>query len=118
MSRMAIPTMDVVRFKEDDVIVASGGPLRPLSLPVTAETLNLEGFGDGKMHNAFINFSDGSRKSAMDIRKAEMWFTCGDDVKVSAKFLHQYDKKKNGKILNGDYNYDHDDEYGTWWRHQ
>lgn len=117
MSRMAVPTMDVVRFKEDDVIVASGGPMRPLSLPVTVETLTLGGFADGKQHNAFVIFSDGSKKSADELKKskAQMWFTLGEE-KVSAIKLHQHDKK--GINLNGDYNYDHEDEDGTWWRHQ
>ena len=47
MSRMAIPTMDVIRFKENDIIVASGGPApEPTPLP-TPDTLVLANFNDG-----------------------------------------------------------------------
>lgn len=45
MSRMAVPTMDVVRFKENDVIVASG--------PI--DGILLAGFNNGTAEDATVN---------------------------------------------------------------
>ena len=50
MSRMATPTMDVLRFKEGDVIVASGY--------MTAQLSNL---GNGSSCDAFLEFLNGDK---------------------------------------------------------
>ena len=48
MSKMTMPTVDVVRFQESDVIVASGG-VTPLSAPLYINGFVSEGAGDGSM---------------------------------------------------------------------
>ena len=47
MSRMAIPTMEVVRFKEDDIIVASG------------RSAGIRNFGTGTVGDAYIQVTNG-----------------------------------------------------------
>ena len=49
MSRMSAPTMEVVRFKEADVIVASGGYNRT--------SMQLKGFGTGTQGNGWLRFN-------------------------------------------------------------
>lgn len=49
MSKMNAPKMEVVRFKEADVIVASG-----------AKTMSWTGFGDGNASNNKITFGNGT----------------------------------------------------------
>ena len=46
MTKMSTPEMDVIRFSESDVIVASGG--------IAGKTLSISGVGDGKEGNAFL----------------------------------------------------------------
>ena len=55
MSKMRKPEMDVIRFKEADVIVASGA---------TANTLKWSGFGDGITGNGVVEY--GGRSYTMD----------------------------------------------------
>lgn len=54
MSKMTVPTMDVVRFNENDIIVASGGnPTPPPPGPV--EYLRLDNFNNGTVGDGLIN---------------------------------------------------------------
>ena len=50
MSKMMAPSMEVVRFKEADVIVASGAGYDNRSM-------NLSGFGDGVLNTGYIRFN-------------------------------------------------------------
>ena len=55
MGRMTVPTMDVVRFKEDDIIVASG--------IVHQKYAFLSGWGDGIDGNATLRFENGTNST-------------------------------------------------------
>ena len=52
MSRMAIPTMDVIRFQQDDIIVASAGPFLPSP---EVEKRILAGFNKGTQNDATMS---------------------------------------------------------------
>ena len=102
MSRMAIPTMDVVRFKEDDIIVASG----PSRLPVSTVFYQLRGFNDHVNDNAKID--NVFAKDLADLyAKGNASGTnvnfLGDDntTKVPMEKLVEHDFE--GKIIDGNY---------------
>ena len=52
MSKMAVPTMDVVRFREDDIIAASAGLFLPKP---ESEKLMSAGFHNGAPDDAAMN---------------------------------------------------------------
>lgn len=109
MSRMAIPTMDVVRFKEEDVIVASGHM-----------TAQFSGLGDSTSRNAFLEFLNGEKveRNFNDLEHLvdesfKLDFNDGTETKSLSDLVKQ-DKNDDGSThssFNGTYK---KDENGLW----
>ncbi len=107
--KMETPKMDVVRFQEADVIVASNGLDKKLA--------TLAGWGDGTSGNATLTFTDGNGQNAtvhpyseihQDSEIYNLWFinNNNDSVNLSAmandensysEFNGHYERKADGK---------------------
>ena len=113
MSKMSKPEMDVVRFKENDIIVASG-------VGATIPKLSLFGFADDIPGNGYMIFNLNNKKYEYSDRNTlrtdliNAGYT--DDIgisNVSALFRADY-KGKNDEsyyFTNGDYVWDAVEEY-------
>ena len=115
MSRMAVPAMEVVRFKEADVIATSGQPVprRPRAF------LQLDNFNDGTTENGKIT-KFGQTWSVADFigvlsageGHSNFWIQCGETIVAADDLLkHEEDEiLANGKY----YRYTHTDNLPLW----
>ena len=109
MSRMAVPAMEVVRFKENDIIVASGGE-------PSIEGILLEGFNNSVSKDATVN---GSRiLDYVNIYNAihghtEIYFRYNGNAAVRAEDL--LTREENGSLRDGIYTDGVDDNGNTVW---
>ena len=114
MSRMVIPTMDVVRFKEADVLCASG--------IVHQNKAMLSGWGDGINGNAELTFKNGTETSYS-------WTTLNNEAKEGMLSGLAFIRGENGTTLealgldenmssdwNGTYEKQEDNKWH--WQHQ
>ena len=111
MSRMATPTMDVVRFKEADVLCASG--------IVHQKNAFLSGWGNGIDNDATLTFSNGTDSTydwatlhaeALEDMLTGLMFDNGKDTKS----LNDLGMDEN---LSSDWNGTYEKKDGIW-RHQ
>lgn len=73
MTKMSTPKMNVIRFNESDVIVASG---------VVGKTLSISGIGDGVNNNAFLTIG-GTRYSSSQVVNSDSQFVAGYNAYMS-----------------------------------
>ena len=114
MTKMSTPEMDVIRFSESDVIVASG---------VVGKTLSISGVGDGDKGNAFltiggipyssnqvVNYTTGFSAAYNDYMSGLSTYSTGT-------MLHHSDGN-NSLTINGAFMYDAgtstSDSYNAW----
>lgn len=84
MSKMTMPTVEVVRFQESDVIVASGG-VTPLSPPLNISGFtNTEGSGDGLMKWNDVTYNYEGRAELASILCSLYGSSGGDTVLVTS----------------------------------
>jgi len=86
MSKMNAPKMEVVRFKEADVIVASG-----------AKTLTLENFGNGVLGDGSLNFGNYTHTST-DVMQ---WNNTNLKNHMYDYFGYDFHANKNNNFFNG-----------------
>jgi len=86
MSKMNAPKMEVVRFKEADVIVASG-----------AKTLTLENFGNGVLGDGSLNFGNYTHTSN-DVR---YWNNTDLKDHMYDYFGYDFNADRDSKFFNG-----------------
>lgn len=101
MSKMAIPTIDVVRFQEDDIIAASAGPFLPKP---EVEKLILAGFNNGAPDDATMNeFPISAFVKALQITHGSLnvFFKYDENGAVRANDLLDYEE--NNVLENGVY---------------
>ena len=120
MSRMAIPTMDVVRFREGDVIVASG---------FEHKLATLFNWGTGSVGDAGIQYTNGHDfthslnylKESNDCGELDrgVLFVNGDNERVSLGDLVD-SKDANGAYsnFNGTYETINNGKLWTWYNKQ
>ena len=112
-----MPTMEVVRFKENDVIVASqpgmeDGLILKLFNNGTTDDATIEELSVGKPYSVtdFVNIL---RMTGGD---EKIWFQYQTNPKVIAKDL--LDNEENSSLLNDLYSQDSSDATLWVWRHQ
>lgn len=117
MSKMAMPAMEVVRFREKDVIVASQ--------PFVEDGLILRLFNNGTTDDATIEqmsvgipykVTDFVNILRMTKGDENVWFQYQTNPKVIAKEL--LPNEENNTLMNGLYSQDADDATLWVWRHQ
>ena len=97
MSRMTVPSMEVVRFKEDDIIVASG-----------FEGILLAGFNNGTKEDATVNgyhILDYVNIYKLIHGHSEVYFRYNGNAAVKAEDLldHEENKSLHDGIYTGAY---------------
>ena len=114
MGRMAIPRMDVVRFKEADVLCASG----PKPFPI--ESIRFAGFNNGTYNDATMNGQSVEGYVSyltLTHENSNVYFKYGTNDKVHANDL--LTNEENNKLANGDYTPSQDGTNVLWtWKHQ
>ena len=117
MSKMAMPAMEVVRFKEKDVIVASQ--------PIGEDGLILRWFNNGTTDDATIEqlsvgipyrVTDFVNILRMTGGDENVWFQYQTNDKIIAKEL--LPNEENNALMNGLYSRDDNDATLWVWRHQ
>ena len=113
MSKMAIPTMEVVRFQEDDIIAASAGPFLPKP---EVEKLILAGFNNGTPNDATMNELPVSAfVKALQITHGSLnvFFKYDENGAVRANDLLDYEE--NYALENGVYTLKPTDDNSVLW---
>ncbi|MBR3419148.1 MAG: hypothetical protein IKG82_10710 [Oscillospiraceae bacterium] len=110
MNRMAVPTMDVVRFKENDVIVASG--------PI--DGILLAGFNNSTAEDATVNgyhIVDYVNIYKLINSHTEVYFRYNGNAAVSAEDL--LDHEETGSLCDGIYTRSDENTHVMWtWQSQ
>ena len=81
MTKMSTPKMNVIRFNESDVIVASG---------VVGKTLSISGIGDGQSGNAFLNIG-GTPYNSSQVHDSDDGFINGYNAYMSGLSTYSED---------------------------
>ena len=113
MSKMSAPEMDVIRFNESDVIVASVG--------AAEKTLSISGVGDGQGNTAFLNIGGTDYTSRhvidsdSDFIAAYNTYMSGLTTYSSSTLLHRGQESLSiGTVLKDDADAGSSDIYYHW----